>query len=221
MAAGATVCEVAPGATQVGVPLFEVLNSGDFAGGRLYLPPGWNGSTTQPMPGTWTAITGQSASLQTGTAILVVPQLPAVPIPGVRVYLLRPSQIGGTIGTVNQGGAGTAPWPVTDQPVVIPGTQPDGTTLAADGSLLTAAYAVPGPGFILLAFAVSGAASASAVQHTRDGGTTWYNLRRGRAWEPGNEYNVSVPVVSGDQWNVRVASATTIGTLRALFAPSI
>lgn len=227
MAAGATVSSVAKDATTTAVPLTDVLVAGDFVGGRMYLSSAvvpWNGSSTSPTPGTWIEIAAQEAAPVVGTAIIVpAAALAAIPVAGVRVYLLRPSQSGGTIGKVDQGAPGSSAWPVTNQPVALD-TVADGTALDAEGMLLSSNAVIAADGFVLLAFAPKSTAAATALQHSRDAGATtpeWPNLRRGRSWYPGDEYDIAIPVYKGDVWNARVVTATTVGTVRALFAPSI
>lgn len=221
MASGATVCEVAADASTTEVPLFEALVAGDFPGGRLYLPPGWNGSPSAPTPGTWTTITAQAVAPTTGTAVLVVPALPAAPVSGMRVYLLRPGQVGGALGTVAQGAAGTAPWPVTNQPATVPDALADGSAVAAGAVLFSAAYAVPSDGAVLLTVAVASSGTAAKLQISWDGGTTWWTARSGAAVQPGQVVAIAVPVESGDSFQASFATATTLGRVRAMFAPSI
>lgn len=226
MASGATVCSVAKDATTTEIPLYEVLVSDDFKDGRIYLPQNYNGSTvaTDAMPATWAAIGSQAADPTTGTAIIILASaLPAAPVDGMRVYLLRPVQVFSppTTVTANQGTAGTNPWPITDQPATVPNAVSSGTNLSADGTLLSSAYTAASEGTILLSFAVASGSTSTVVQHTRDGGTTWTDLRRGRAWVAGSEYDIAVPVYASDVWNARVVSATTVGVLRVLFVPSI
>ena len=221
MAAGATVCEVAKDATVTSVPLMEALVDGDFPGGRLYLPPGWNGSPSAPTPGTWSTISAQEAAPTVGTAVLVVPTLPAAPVSGMRVYLLRPGQVGGVLGTVGQGAPGTQPWPVTDQPATVPDALADGSAVSAGAVLFSTAYAVPSDGAVLLTVAVASSGAASALQVSWDGGTTWWTARSGAEVQPGQAVAIGVPVQAGDSIQASFAQATTLGRVRAMFAPSI
>ena len=231
MASGATVCEIATGATDTALPLAQVLVSGDFTNGRAYLPPGWNGSTSEPTPGTWTAITGQSADPTTGTAILTVSSLGSKPVAGIRVYLRGPSQsITGTV-TADQGKAGSAAWPVTAaqgsagsapwltgrQYAVVPNPTADGTAVDADANLFTDYYTAPSEGYVELTLTVDASGSAAVGQYTLDGGTTWWELRSGADLQPGQAGAWGIIVGSGQSFGVSFGTATTLGHVEARF----
>ena len=225
MASGATVSSVAKDATKTAVPLVDVLVAGDFVGGRMYLSSAvvpWNGSATAPTPGTWVEIGAQDAAPIIGTAIIVPSAaLAAAPIQGVRVYLLRPSQSGGTIGKVDQGAAGSSPWPVTDQPTGLTGAKADGASVSADESLFSAYYTPTGDGTVLVTVAVDSSGTAAVLQETHDGGTKWWELRSGAKVQPGQEVAIALQVKKGESWGVSFAAATTLGTIFADWVSSI
>ncbi len=187
MAAGATVCEIAADATDTTLPLAQVLVAGDFTDGRAYLPPGWNGSTSEPTPGTWTAITGQSADPTTGTAILTVASLGSKPVAGIRVYLRGPSQsITGTV-TADQGKAGTTAWPVSeatlDDAAAAPGTAAPANAVQVGGTdgtdLRALATDASGRAQVTVATALpAGTAAIGSVAQGAAGTAPWLIGRR-------------------------------------------
>ncbi len=109
----------------------------------------------------------------------------------------------------------------TTRVVEVPGGVADGTTVASSQALFSPAYTVPANGTVLLGIALENGAQASAIQVSRDDGTSWYALLRGQALPAGQEYDVAVPVYAGDQWTVSCVDATTVGILRAMYQPDL
>lgn len=110
--------------------------------------------------------------------------------------------------------------PVT-RVVQVPGGVASGTAVSAAQALFDDAYTVPANGAVLLAIALQDGASASPIQVSRDGGSSWYALLRGQPLPAGQEYDVAVPVYAGDEWTVSCVDATTVGVLRALYQPDV
>ncbi|MHB1870861.1 MAG: hypothetical protein ACYCT1_08405 [Steroidobacteraceae bacterium] len=130
----------------------------------------------------------------------------------------------GNDSAIDQDPTGAYPLQVSGLPTAIAGGLANGSDLLADDALFSSDFAVPstnGNGTILLSVAIDASGSAVAMQETHDGGTTWWNLRRGRAFTPGDRFDLAMPVKAGQSWNVRVKGDSVLGFVEAQYVRDI
>lgn len=110
---------------------------------------------------------------------------------------------------------GIAAVPITNAPQSIASVAPG--AIAANGTLLTAAYTVPANGSIVLAVTLAVAAVSSVLQVTRNNGTFYGNLNNGVALSAQDEFDANIPVKSGDIVQFALVTATTLGQAEFAF----
>lgn len=101
----------------------------------------------------------------------------------------------------------------SNYPVSIVSSFTSGAALSANESLISN-FTAPANGTVVLSLTLDAGAPSSSLQVSRNASATtpfWAYLNNGTALFAENEFDVNIPVTSGDVVNFRVTSATTLG----------